>query len=29
MNPGHEPRTDFRFTSMAEMAEAHREALTG
>lgn len=26
MNPGHEPSTDFRFTSMAEMAEAHQAA---
>lgn len=24
MNPGTTPRTDFRFTSMAELAEAHR-----
>jgi 2-haloalkanoic acid dehalogenase type II len=27
MNPGKAPRTDFRFTSMAELAQAHREAL--
>jgi 2-haloalkanoic acid dehalogenase type II len=27
MNPGKEPRIDFRFTSMAEMAKAHKEAL--
>lgn len=27
MNPGKTPHTDFRFTSMAEMAKAHREAL--
>ena len=27
MNPGKTPRTDFRFTSMAEMAEAHRRRL--
>jgi putative hydrolase of the HAD superfamily len=26
MNPGKTPHTDFRFTSMAEMAKAHREA---
>jgi 2-haloacid dehalogenase len=26
MNPGKVPHTDFRFTSLAEMAEAHREA---
>jgi hypothetical protein len=26
MNPGRTPKTDFRFTSMAEMAAAHREA---
>ena len=29
MNPGKAPRTDFRFTGMAEMAKAHREALAG
>jgi hypothetical protein len=29
MNPGKTPKTDFRFTSMAEMAEAHRAVLTG
>jgi FMN phosphatase YigB (HAD superfamily) len=29
MNPGKTPKTDFRFTSMAEMAEAHRAALAG
>ena len=29
MNPGKVPHTDFRFTSMAEMAEAHREARRG
>jgi len=27
MNPGRTPKTDFRFTSMGEMSEAHREAL--
>ncbi len=27
MNPGQMPKTDFRFTSMAEMAETHRDAL--
>jgi 2-haloacid dehalogenase len=27
MNPGEQPRIDFRFTSMAELANAHREAL--
>jgi 2-haloalkanoic acid dehalogenase type II len=27
MNPGKAPRTDFRFTSMAELAKAHQEAL--
>jgi 2-haloalkanoic acid dehalogenase type II len=26
MNPGAAPHTDFRFTSMAEMSEAHRKA---
>ena len=29
MNPGKQPKTDFRFTSMAEMADAHREAVNG
>jgi 2-haloacid dehalogenase len=29
MNPGQMPKTDFRFTSMAELAEAHRAALAG
>jgi 2-haloacid dehalogenase len=29
MNPGTMPRTDFRFTSMAEMADRHREAMQG
>jgi 2-haloalkanoic acid dehalogenase type II len=29
MNPEKAPHTDFRFTSMAEMAKAHREALAG
>jgi len=29
MNPGKAPHTDFRFTGMAEMAKAHREALAG
>ena len=29
MNPGKMPHTDFRFTSMAEMAEAHRKARAG
>ena len=28
MNPGKTPRTDFRFTSMAELAEAHRNAIS-
>jgi 2-haloalkanoic acid dehalogenase type II len=27
MNPGKTPHTDFRFTSMAELVHAHREAL--
>jgi 2-haloalkanoic acid dehalogenase type II len=27
MNPGQMPRTDFRFTSMGELAKAHQEAL--
>jgi FMN phosphatase YigB (HAD superfamily) len=27
MNPGAAPRTDFRFNSMAELAEAHRNSL--
>ncbi|AME26373.1 MULTISPECIES: haloacid dehalogenase type II [Burkholderiaceae] len=27
MNPGEQPRIDFKFTSMAELAQAHREAL--
>jgi 2-haloalkanoic acid dehalogenase type II len=29
MNPGKTPHIDFRFTSMAELAEAHREASRG
>lgn len=29
MNPGKTPRTDFRFTSVAELADAHRQALLG
>ena len=29
MNPEKTPRTDFRFTSMAEMAKAHRETVDG
>jgi 2-haloacid dehalogenase len=29
MNPGKTPHTDFRFTSMAELADAHREAMRG
>ena len=29
MNPGKVPRTDFRFTSMAELASAHQKALLG
>lgn len=29
MDPGTMPRTDFRFTSMAELARAHQEALAG
>ncbi|TDR90446.1 haloacid dehalogenase type II [Enterovirga rhinocerotis] len=29
MNPGDLPRTDFRFTSMAEMAETHRREVAG
>lgn len=29
MNPGDLPKYDFRFTSMAEMAKAHQEALRG
>lgn len=29
MNPGQMPKYDFRFTSMAEMAKAHQEALRG
>jgi len=28
MNPGAMPRTDFRFTSTAELAKAHRDALS-
>lgn len=29
MNPGQMPKYEFRFTSMAEMAKAHQEALRG
>lgn len=29
MNPGKTPHTDFRFTSMAEFASAHQQALRG
>ena len=29
MNPGKTPYTDFRFTSMAELADAHREEMRG
>jgi FMN phosphatase YigB (HAD superfamily) len=29
MDPGSTPRTDFRFTSMAELARAHEAALAG
>ncbi len=29
MNPGKQPKTDFRFTSMAALVDAHREALAG
>lgn len=29
MNPGEMPRFDFRFNSMAEMADAHRQAVEG
>jgi len=29
MDPGSQPRIDFRFNSMAELADAHREALHG
>jgi FMN phosphatase YigB (HAD superfamily) len=28
-NPGKQPRTRFRFTSMAEMADAHRKEQAG
>ena len=29
MDPGSQPRIDFRFNSMAELADAHRGALHG
>ena len=29
MNPGKTPHTDFRFTSMAELADAHRKEVAG